>query len=89
MILKYIIFDNGYPVLFCAGVGHDKISLSGMKPTSAGFARIIKTGTGVDVVVRGRSIALDIASRPEDADIIRTMTDEKTLRSLIEEVSHG
>ncbi|MFA5036146.1 MAG: hypothetical protein WC479_03125 [Candidatus Izemoplasmatales bacterium] len=59
--MKYIIFNNKYPVLFSDEVTHCDVSIEGMKPTSAGHFKIKTFGV---------SESLGLSSRPEDGKLI-------------------
>jgi len=59
--MKYIIFDNKYPVLFPDDVLHYKVKIEGMKPTSAGHFN----GKAFD-----RSESLNLEPKEGDTEII-------------------
>lgn len=76
--MKYIIFDNSFPVIFQEGIGHNEIKVKGMSPTSAGFISVIpkvkeKTPNTVggyfDIRVFGESISLGLKPRDNDLQI--------------------
>ena len=76
--LKYIVFQHRgmlTPVIFSRFVSHDIIAnCQGLffGVISAGFCNI-RYGKGIEVYVFGRSITLNIDSRPEDTEIIKRL----------------
>lgn len=74
--MKYIIFDNQYPVLFPESITHCTVKIDGKKPTSSGFIVFFKAG---DVCCYGESGSLGITSKPEDRLLIeKYLKDIKT-----------
>lgn len=71
--MKYVIFDHSFPVIFQEGIGHNKITVKGMKPTSAGFISIVsKTKlrafeSYLDIKIYGESLSLNL--KPSDRDL--------------------
>jgi hypothetical protein len=77
---KYIVFEDGTPILFPAHVEHKAIatalSTSLGKPASAGLVRINETVmSGVSVQVFGESMSLGLRMRPGDAWLIEKLVD--------------
>jgi hypothetical protein len=68
--MKYIIFDNIFPVIFNEAIGHNDIKVSGMKPTSAGFVEIFDDHFSIGTEVSGKSVSLNLPSKKEDSKII-------------------
>ena len=74
--MKYIIFDDIFPVIFNEAIAHKDIKVYGMQPTSAGFVTILPYCDDNDrvhmtVSCKGESISLKLKSNEEkDADII-------------------
>lgn len=76
--MKYIIFDERYPVIFPVFLSHDEVArlyeYKGIgKPTSAGFIRL--NSSGKKLFPHGKSISLNLQSRAEDASIINRLLD--------------
>lgn len=71
--MKYIIFDNKYPVLFPDEIIHCTVSAEGMKPTSAGHAEL-ESGM---IRVFGESETLGIHYESGDATMIYRLLEEK------------
>jgi hypothetical protein len=71
--MKYIMFKTGdmdTPVIFPNHIQHKDMAANlKMKPISAGFF----TEFAGEVVCYGDSMTLDIASRPQDTDIIKRL----------------
>ncbi|MEO0258983.1 MAG: hypothetical protein ABIM32_06125 [candidate division WOR-3 bacterium] len=75
MVMKYVMFDFVYPVIFSICMPHNQVSYKGLKPTSAGFVKFIwdDEKQEVDVICYGESISLELKSLGcIDADIIKT-----------------
>lgn len=80
MKLKYIIFDEAYPVLFGECQKHSDFKRVGI-PTSAGFCQIAEEAASAKSVsvrrmkayVHGKSESLQLASLPSDASIIERL----------------
>ena len=74
MKYKYVMFDEGYPVLFPNGIMHDEIIVKtehGRRiPTSAGFCFIDDIG---NVETLGKSISLKMQPAENDARTIANM----------------
>lgn len=73
--MKYVIFDNKYPVVFPDSIIHCDISLDmylGMKPTSAGHLNI----KGNKIKVYGESESLGLKPKPEDKKLLETLINE-------------
>ncbi len=78
---KYIIFDNGtfeYPIVFSPLIEHDTVKSPG-KAVAAGFC-ICELQCGAEIKSMkivwdtwGKSISLDLKSRPEDSKILNNM----------------
>jgi hypothetical protein len=68
--MKYIIFDDIFPVIFNEAISHNSIIINGMRPTSAGFVNINSIENELSVKTYGESISLGISSKKEDKDII-------------------
>lgn len=70
--MKYIVFDTGLfdgIVVFPEAVSHDHMQVPG-DPLSAGFIRL---DPEQGWVCSGRSVSLDLDSRPEDSEIANRM----------------
>lgn len=69
MKLKYVMFDNCFPLIFGEHFSHDRVRgyVEGCagKPTSAGFFRINEDGS---VTTYDKSISLDLSPHPDDAE---------------------
>ena len=70
------MFDNSFPVIFQEGIGHNEITVKGMKPTSAGFIFIspkvknigpTTVGGYFDIRIFGESNSLNL--KPSDRDL--------------------
>lgn len=70
MKLKYVIFDELFPVLLTEAMGHSEVRPQ-MKPTSAGFCSIHPHDN--TVAVWGESVSLKLKSQPTDAFLIEKM----------------
>lgn len=71
--MKYIIFDNRYPIIFPQFLVHSETASLHRrlgKPTSAGFIRMESTGTETKLYPYGSSLSLNLVSEPGDSDII-------------------
>jgi hypothetical protein len=68
--MKYIIFDNKYPVIFPESITHCTVKLESKKPTSAGYLDISWNGS---IKVFGESGTLNLKSKPEDRILIEKM----------------
>jgi hypothetical protein len=68
--MKYIIFDNCFPVIFSEGISHNEVTVHGMKPTSAGFAILIGYGNYITVNCYGESVSLKLSHKEHDEEII-------------------
>jgi len=68
--MKYIIFDNIFPVIFNEAIGHKDITIAGMKPTSAGFVEIFSDGISIGAEASGKSVSLNLSSKEKDSKII-------------------
>ena len=68
--MKYIIFDDIFPVIFNEAIAHRDMLVSGMKPTSAGFVEIFSDGLTVGAEASGKSVSLNLPSKKEDSKII-------------------
>jgi hypothetical protein len=68
--MKYIIFDNIFPVIFNEAIGHNDIKVLGMKPTSAGFVEIFDDHFSIGAIASGKSVGLNLLSKEEDSKII-------------------
>jgi len=68
--MKYIIFDNCFPIIFTEAIAHKDISISGMEPTSAGYLYISSVENELSVRTYGESTSLGIGSNKKDKDII-------------------
>lgn len=69
MQIKYVMFDDIFPVIFTEAMGHDEVKWKGKTPTSAGFCSI-NTYDRV-VTAYGKSISLNMTPHPDD-DIFLT-----------------
>jgi len=67
-MLKYVMLNGCYPVLFPQAVVHRDVadSIGGRKVTSAGFCQLVAG----KVEVWGESISLRLSSQKEDASFI-------------------
>lgn len=70
------MFDGCFPVIFQEGIGHNEITVKGMKPTSAGFIivspKVKDSGPTIvrgyfDIKIYGESISLGL--KPSDRDL--------------------
>ena len=52
--MKYIVFDNKYPVIFPDDLIHCSVSVEGMKPTSAGHVKIKTFGVSESLGIGGK-----------------------------------
>lgn len=86
MILKYVIYDFVYPVLFPRGINHSDILFNNKKPTSAGFCKINMIDGELFIRCFGESLSLKLKSHSEDVDIIKTFISSKEIFDDIEEV---
>lgn len=68
--MKYIIFDNIFPVIFNEAIAHKDIKIFGMKATSAGFVEIFSDGLTIGAEASGKSVSLNLSSKEEDSKII-------------------
>ena len=75
--MKYVMFDNCFPVIFQEGIAHKDITVFRMRPTSAGFIKIIpkihfygdlKTAY-FDIKVFGESQSLGLKPSEKDLEI--------------------
>ncbi|MDE2099085.1 MAG: hypothetical protein KGL39_17660 [Patescibacteria group bacterium] len=72
-LAKYIVLERDgreLPILFPRGLQHSEMVPKNGKVVSAGFYQIIDAQT---LVVDGLSTSLNLASRPEDAALIRDL----------------
>ncbi len=72
MKAKYIIVNELHvelPIVFNPIMDHGNVAAIGMKVVSAGFCRRKADGS---FSVWGKSVSLNIGSRPEDAEILQT-----------------
>lgn len=69
---KYIIINGVFPVVFAEAIPHADMRKLG-NITSAGFVNITPNGEGIDVLTYGISEGLCMASKPDDAVIIKTI----------------
>jgi hypothetical protein len=75
MVLKYVMFDFVYPVIFGMGMGHNQVRFKDYRATSAGFVKFVwdDENERVDVICFGHSESLGLKSNGYiDADIIKT-----------------
>jgi hypothetical protein len=68
MKLKYVIFDNFFPVLFNTAIEHSSIICEGRIQTSAGFCKIEynKDTFKYESTCSGYSVSLGINSNPKE-----------------------
>ena len=74
--MKYVMFDNSFPIIFQEGIAHNEIKVKNMSPTSAGFISIVpstsifkknKASAYFDIKVYGESLSLNL--KPSDRDL--------------------
>jgi hypothetical protein len=75
MRLKYVMFDEFFPVLFGEYCNHADVTIKGLKPTSSGFVNV--TSEGVFCV--GNSFSLQLESNTDDTEIVRNLLKGKLL----------
>ena len=69
--MKYIIFDDIFPVIFNEAIQHKDIKIWGMQPTSAGYLYISSIENELSIRTYGESISLGIGSKEDDNNIIK------------------
>lgn len=78
MRLKYIIFDNAFPVVFGEYFKHSDMQISnGLKPTSAGFCIVKSENDDAKkhnkVICFGESTSLNLKSSPLDSKMVERL----------------
>jgi hypothetical protein len=68
--MKYIVFDNIFPVIFNEAIAHKDIKVFGMQPTSAGFVGISSNHGDLTAIASGESISLNLSSNKKDSELI-------------------
>jgi hypothetical protein len=68
--MKYIIFDEIFPVIFNEAIAHRDMLVSSMKPTSAGFVSIMSIEGSIYAKASGESISLNLSSKKKDSELI-------------------
>lgn len=86
MKLKYVIFDNLYPVVFGEYAQHSEVRIKHRMPTSAGFVQLREEDAPADsrfcsaritkVSCYGESISLGVKSDPKDERFIENLFNE-------------
>lgn len=71
--MKYIIFDNKYPVIFPDEILHACVYLEMCQPTSAGHLTI----KGKKVEIYGESESLGLKPKPEDKELLEQLINER------------
>ena len=72
MELKYILTDKGDFAIFTKLSNHSDVRGLHGKVVSAGFCHLVREEEDVEAHIKcyGRSVSLNLESRPEDSDII-------------------
>jgi len=83
MKLKYVVYDECYPVIFGEYANHSDVSLKYKKPTSAGFVSLHEEDAPegspfcqvriLTASCYGESISLGVKSHPNDARLIERL----------------
>jgi hypothetical protein len=78
MELKYLMFDEIFPVIFPDSVLHNQVSIKGKTVTSAGYIHTIVTEEGyLKVQTYGESMGLKKKPSNHDADILTEAINQK------------
>jgi hypothetical protein len=86
MKLKYVIFDNLYPVVFGEYAQHSEVKIKFRTPTSAGFVQLREEDAPANsrfcsarittASCYGESISLNLKSDPKDERVIENLFNE-------------
>ena len=84
MKLKYVVFDEAFPVVFGEYAQHSEVKIGlACKPTSAGFFTMTEVDTPdgskfcssrmIEVNLYGESVSLNLKPKPDDKRVLENL----------------